>query len=136
MQIDVATAGIAATLAATIASGIVGFLKVFRKYDGLPDRVTKIEAEQKRIEQRIDNCKVKDMDVSKLQESIDALAKKSESDYRMIKQINRSQQIMMDGLCAIIDHQATGNHTEKMEEVKTAMMKELVRSREEVLDYE
>lgn len=114
---------------ATIAGGVTAFIKVFRKYDSLPDRVAKLEHET-------ESCTFYHQDATKIQESIDDLMKRSENDFRMIMQINRAQTIMMDGLCALLDHQATGNHVEKMEEVKTEMMKEMLRSREEVLRYE
>lgn len=129
ITIDVALTGVVIGMLATVAGGITAFIKVFRKYDSLPDRVSKLEEETK-------DCPFYNQDTAKIQEAIEDLTKRSENDFRMIMQINRAQTIMMDGLCALLDHQATGNHVEKMEEVKTEMMKEMLRSREEVLRYE
>lgn len=129
ITIDIALVGVVIGMLATILAGIIGFLKIFRKYDSLPDRVAKLERDT-------ESCTFYHQDATKIQESIDDLTHRSENDFRMIMQINRAQMIMMDGLCALLDHQATGNHIEKMEEVKTEMMKEMMRSREEVLHYE
>lgn len=129
IQIDVA---LTATIVGLIATAIGAFgwlLKMDRNYHDLPARVQKLEDE-------LGNCPAKSLDAQALEEQLNELTKKSDNDFRMIMQMSKSQAIMMKGLCAILDHMETGNHTKEMAAVKTEMMEEMMKSREEVLRYE
>lgn len=120
IQVDIALTATIVTLVAAILSGVGAFINVFRKFDPLPEAVKELETRVSVVEDTVKELERIDLD--RLQKSLDAIEDHNANDYRAIKQINLTQNIIMQALCAMMEHMETGNHVEQLSHIKTQMI--------------
>lgn len=135
-NIDITIIGAYLSVLATLIAGGIGFLKLFRKFDPLPERMARTEEDIKLLQQQYQSCPYKDVDLAKFEQSLEELTKRTENDFRVIHQQSRILEMLTQGMTAMMDHMLTGNHQEQMEMIKSEMIKELVNSRKEMYTYE
>lgn len=124
-----------------IVCGAIGIIwkmmhKMVKHYEPLPEKVARLEEDNRMLMRQMERCPFREADMTKFQESLEELSKRSENDFRMIHQQSRTLDIMLEALTAMMDHMVTGNHQEKMEEVKTEMIRQMGVSRKDLMYYD
>lgn len=105
----------------TAAAGLVAFgYKLYRRFDDLPQRVSSLE-------KITTACHARSVDFDILNDSINNIQSKLQSDAASISHVTDCQIIMMESMVNMFQHIINGNHSREMQSSYNKMVKELVR---------
>lgn len=109
----------------TVVSFIVGCViagyRIYSKFEDIPQRV-------QLLEENYSTCHARELDLEKLNSTIDRLSANMDNDYYNINALNDCQIAMMEGMLNMFQHFINGNHVKEMQSSYDSMVKALVKA--------